>query len=111
MTHETKKPSPAGRLPIQIPGDLNPIYTNFALITHSRSEILIDFAQVMPQIPQARVKARMVMTPFNAKLLLRALNDHLERFEAQHGEIVIPEGNTLADQLFRPPSEGDQEGE
>jgi hypothetical protein len=111
MNQETHKPRPARPLPIQIPADLNPIYTNFALITHSRSEILIDFAQVMPQIPQARVKARMVMTPINAKLLLRALQEHLEGFEAAHGEIVIPEGNTLADQLFRPPAEGDQEGE
>ena len=108
MSPEAKPPQ-SGRLPIQLPADLNPIYANFALITHSRSEIMIDFAQMMPQIPQARVKARIVMTAFNAKLLLRALGEHVGRYEAQFGEIAIPEGSSLADQLFRgnPDAEGD----
>jgi hypothetical protein len=78
------------------------VYANFALITNSASEIVIDFAQLMPQMPQARVRARIVMTPMNAKLVLRALSERITRFEAQYGEIVIPEGSGLADQLFRP---------
>jgi hypothetical protein len=45
-----------------------------------------------------------VMTPFNTKLLLRALTEHMERFEAQYGEIEIPESTSLADQLFKPTS-------
>jgi hypothetical protein len=53
---------------------------------------------------QARVLNRVVMTAFNAKLLMRALNDHMSRFEDQFGEIVLPEGIALADQLFRPPT-------
>lgn len=102
MTESSKKPPPGGRLPVQIPSNLTPTYANFALVTNSRSEIVMDFAQVMPQMPQARVQARIVMTPFNAKLLLRALTDHMGRFEAQYGEIEIPATSSLADQLFKP---------
>ncbi len=105
MTKKSQKPHISGRMPVQLPADLTPTYANFALITNSRSEIVIDLAQVMPQIPQARVQARVVMTAFNAKLLLRALSDHMGRFESQHGEIELPKGNTLADQLFKPHSD------
>jgi hypothetical protein len=101
MTSKSEKPKAEGRLRVHLPSDLEPTYANFALITHSRSEIVIDFAQVMPQVPRARVNHRVVMTAFNAKLLLRALGEHISRFEAQHGEIELPEGGSLADQLFR----------
>ena len=110
MSKSPNKPPSGGRLPVQIPGNLTATYANFALVTNSRSEIVIDFAQVMPQTPQARVQARIVMTPFNTKLLLRALKEHMERFETQYGEIDIPESSSLADQLFKPPTpESDKE--
>jgi len=96
-------PPPPGRLPVHLPADLQPIYVNFVVITHSASEVVLDLAQVMPQVPEARVRARAVMTPLNAKLLLKALGDNLSRFEAQFGPITVPEGSSLADQLFRPP--------
>jgi hypothetical protein len=103
-----------GRLRFRVPGDLEPTYANLAAITHSASEILIDFAQVMPQVAEAHVKSRIVLTPMNAKLLLNALAEHLKRFEAQHGEIRLPERPTLAEHLFRQSrqdDEDDQEGE
>jgi hypothetical protein len=96
------RPSGATRLQVHVPPDLDPIYSNFALITNSPSEIVIDFAQIMPQVPRARVRARVVMTPLNAKLVLRALGDHLARYETAFGEIVVPAGGSLAEQLFRP---------
>jgi hypothetical protein len=103
---DTHRTAPAaGRVPVQVPADLEAIYSNFALITYTPSEIVVDFAQVLPQVPLARVRARVVMTPTNAKLLLRALHDHLARFEARFGEISVPEGRTLADHLFRAPSD------
>jgi len=111
MTKKSQKPQISGRMPVHLPADLKPIYANFALITNSRSEIVIDLAQVMPQIPQARVQTRVVMTAFNAKLLLRALSDHMARFESQHGEIELPKGNTLADQLFKSPTDETDETE
>jgi len=52
-------------------------------------------------MPKTRVYARIVMTPMNAKLLLRALAENLGKFEAQYGEIIVP--TNLADQLFKPP--------
>ncbi|MBP7691473.1 MAG: DUF3467 domain-containing protein [Anaerolineales bacterium] len=97
-------PAPPPALPpisIELPNNLEAIYTNFALITHSPSELVLDFARVLPNVPKSRVYARVLMTPLNAKLFLRALADNLSKFEAQYGEIVVP--THLADQLFRPP--------
>lgn len=111
MSSKPQKPQAQGHLRIHLPPDLEPTYANFALITHSSSEIVIDFAQVMPQTPQARVRSRVVMTALNAKLLLRALTEHMARFESQHGEIVLPEGTSLADQLFRGASSDDDESD
>jgi hypothetical protein len=75
---------------IELPGELEAIYANFAMITHSASEIIIDFARLLPNVPKAKVHARMVMTPMNAKLLHRALGENLSKFEAQFGEIKTP---------------------
>lgn len=101
MSSKPEQPA-VGRISVHIPTDLEPTYANFAMITHSRSEIVIDFAQILPQVPKARVRNRVIMTAYNAKLLLRALDEHMARFEAQHGEIHLPEGTSLADKLFRP---------
>jgi uncharacterized protein DUF3467 len=86
---------------IEIPANLEAVYSNFALITHSPSEVVVDFARMLPNMPKTRVYARIVMTPMNAKLLLRALAENLGKFEAQYGEIIVP--TNLADQLFKPP--------
>ena len=107
MTSPSDQPARRGPIRVHLPGGLEPLYVNFALISNSASEIVIDLAQIMPQVPQARVRARAVMTPLNAKLFLRALGEHLARFEDQFGEIQIPEGTSLADQLFRSSSADD----
>jgi hypothetical protein len=92
---------------VEVPPDLDAIYSNFALISHSASEIIIDFARVLPNTPKAKVYARIITTPLHAKLLLRALNENLGKYEAQFGEIKLPEGGgELAQQFFgavRPP--------
>jgi hypothetical protein len=89
------------QLNIQVPPDLEATYANFALITHTASEIIIDFARVLPNTPQAKVYARIINTPMHAKLLLRALSENLEKYEAQFGEIKLPaEGDALAQQFF-----------
>ena len=106
MTNPPSPPAPVGRMPVAVPPGLEPAYSNFALITHSPSEFVLDFAQLMPQVPQARVVARVITTPVHAKLLLRALAENVSRFEAQFGPIVAPDSSTLADQLFRPPTGG-----
>ena len=98
----SRNPQPAtGQRPIQIelPADLEAIYSNFALITHSSSEMIVDFARVLPNVPKAKVYARIIMTPMHAKLLHRALGENLANFEEKFGEIKTP------DQGFEPPVE------
>jgi len=101
MTNEPPAPL-SGKLPwpLELPASLEPSYANLALITHSAMEVVLDFARVLPGLPKGRVCARVVMAPLSAKLLLRALNENLSKYEAQFGEIRVPEGVSLADQLF-----------
>jgi hypothetical protein len=79
------------RLNVEVPGDLESIYANMAVIRHSPSEMVIDFIRQMPDQPRAKVYARVVMTPINAKLLHRALGGNLKAFEEKFGEIRTPE--------------------
>ena len=65
------------------------IYANLAMITHSPTEVVIDFSRIMPRSPKARVLARIIMTPMHAKLLHQALEDNIKKFEAQFGEVKI----------------------
>ncbi len=90
----TGKQQPA-RINVELPTDLEAIYTNLALISHSASEVIIDFARIMPNKPKAKIYSRIVMTPLNAKLLHRALVDNLRKFESKYGEIPIPENVIL----------------
>lgn len=100
MANQNQPPA-AGRRSIQIelPADLEAIYSNFVLITHSPSEMIVDFARVLPNLPKAKVYTRVIMTPMNAKLLHRALGENLGKYEEKHGEIKTP------DQGFEPPVE------
>jgi len=94
----SKEPDPKpARLSIQLPAGLEEIYANLTLISHSTSEIIMDFARVMPNNPNAKVHARVVMTPINAKLLHRALAENLQKFEAKYGEIQVPAQNIVLD--------------
>jgi len=82
---------PQRPIQIELPGDLEAIYSNFALITHSASEVIVDMARVLPNVPKAKVYARIVMTPMNAKLLHKALGENLAKFEEKFGEIKTPD--------------------
>lgn len=62
-------------------------YSNLAIITHSSTEFVVDFIRVMPGVPKAKVKSRIVLTPEHAKRLLGALEDNIQRFEAANGTI------------------------
>ncbi len=63
------------------------IYSNLAIINHSASEFVVDFVTIMPGVPKAKVKSRIVLTPQHAKRLLKTLGDNIQRFEATHGHI------------------------
>mgnify|MGYP003783629985 CR=1 FL=1 len=68
------------------------IYSNLAVITHSSSEFVIDFIRVMPGVPKANVKSRVILTPEHAKRLLLALQDNIKKYESVHGPIknIVP---------------------
>jgi Protein of unknown function (DUF3467) len=69
------------------------IYANLAMIAHSNSEFVVDFIRLMPGMPKAKVKSRIVLSPEHAKRLLQALKENVEKFEATFGKIkLIEEG-------------------
>jgi hypothetical protein len=93
---------PAQQVQVELPANLDAAYSNFVVIQHSPSEFILDFARIMPNVPNAKVGARVVMTPMHAKLLLRALAENIEKYEAQFGDIYMPQqGEALANQLFK----------
>lgn len=63
------------------------IYSNLAVINHSPTEFVVDFVQLMPGVPKARVKSRIVLTPQHAKRLVHALSENVRRYESQFGDI------------------------
>lgn len=65
------------------------IYSNLAIITHSPAEFVIDFTRVVPGVPKAKVLSRIITTPQHAKMLLKALQDNISKFENRFGEIKL----------------------
>lgn len=75
-------------LNIEIPDDqVEGTYSNLVMIAHSPEEFILDFIRVMPGLPQARVKSRIIITPAHAKRLLHAIKDNISRYERSYGEI------------------------
>jgi hypothetical protein len=79
------------------------IYSNLAIITHSSSEFVVDFVRLMPGIPKANVKSRIILTPEHAKRLLLALQDNIQKFKSVNGAIKNVRGH---DPLLPPMSFG-----
>ncbi len=65
------------------------IYSNLAILTHSSSEFVADFIQMMPGMPKAQVRSRIIMAPEHAKRLLMALQDNVQKYEKQFGTIHL----------------------
>jgi len=84
------------------------IYANLALITHSASEFIIDFARLMPGLPKARIHARILMTPQNFKNLHRAIAENISKYEAQHGTIQM-QGQGIGSVNFEEPITEDKD--
>lgn len=66
-------------------------YSNLAIISHSASEFIIDFATMLPGLPKPNITNRIVMNPEHAKRLLNALMDNIGKYESQFGPIRIAE--------------------
>lgn len=80
--------SEPNQINIELPEDVaEGIYSNLAIISHSTTEFVVDFVRMMPNVPQAKVKSRIILTPEHAKRLLSALADNVHKFEQQFGKI------------------------
>ena len=73
---------------IELPEDIaEGIYSNLAIISHSPQEFVIDYVRIMPGVPKAKVKARILLTPEHAKRLMKAMADNIKKYEQQFGPI------------------------
>jgi hypothetical protein len=104
MTEKESTPG-TGATPLELPEDIDILYSNIVRISHSPSDLVMDFGHVLPA-QKARIKSRIVMSPIAAKLFAKALTENLSRYEAAFGEIRLPGDPSLANDLFkqiRPP--------
>lgn len=93
--------------PIEYPADLEAVYANLARITHTPSEFVFDFAQILPGLKVPKLQSRILLSPLSAKLIYKALGDNLAKYEAAFGEISIPGSTSLAESLFQPSGDKD----
>ena len=86
--NDPKNPQAQGQINIELDEKVaEGIYSNLAIINHSHSEFVLDFVTLMPGVPKAKVKSRIILTPQHAKRLLKAIGENIHRFELTHGEI------------------------
>lgn len=88
MAEDNKQIPQEGQLNIELSEEVAAgTYSNLAVLNHSPTEFVADFIQVMPGVPKAKVRSRIILTPQHAKRLLKAMSDNISRYEAQFGEI------------------------
>ncbi|NPV00920.1 MAG: DUF3467 domain-containing protein [Brevinematales bacterium] len=89
--NEKNQPQPQN-LKVEVPNEEGFIkYSNFVIVSHSPEELVIDFARIMPGQEGAKVVSRIVMTPKNAKMFMKALENNIENFEKKFGDIALPD--------------------
>lgn len=97
---EDQQPEQEGQINVELTEDIaEGIYANLAMIAHSNSEFIIDFIRLMPGVPKAKVKSRIILTPEHAKRLLTALKENIRKYEDSFGSI------NGADEAFRFPTQ------
>jgi hypothetical protein len=80
------------------------IYSNLAVITHSHTEIVSDFIQLMPGMPKGKVRSRVIMTPQNAKRFMKAMIENIQKFEQTFGVIDDSDPNQIPNMNFGTPT-------
>jgi len=91
-----EKQNPQNQINLELSAEVaEGTYSNLAIISHSSSEFVVDFARIMPGAPKANVKSRIILTPEHAKRLLFALQDNVTKFEANNGKIKIDNNNHI----------------
>lgn len=89
--NENENKQQQGQFQVELPQDkAQGEYANFAIITHSSSDFVLDFARVLPGVPKAQVRSRVILAPEHAKRLLMALQENIVRYEREFGQIKIP---------------------
>lgn len=90
---------------IELPEDIaEGIYANLSIISHSNSEFIMDFIRLVPNVPKAKVKSRIIMTPQQIKRMMYALRENIKRYEAANGPIKDVEmGNAPFPMNFNTP--------
>ena len=77
------------RIDIELPDEISQgTYANLAMIAHSSSEFVVDFIQLMPGVPKAKVKSRIIITPEHAKKFSSALLDNISKYEKKYNKII-----------------------
>ena len=90
---KNQNPLPQNQIDVELPEEVaEGIYSNLAMIAHSPGEFVLDFIRLMPNVPKAKVKARIILTPEHAKRLLSALQDNILKYETSYGKIKQTEG-------------------
>lgn len=98
---QSNRPVGQKRVTINIPKELEATYANVAILSNTIAEIILDFGQVLPHMPAAQVKSRVVMSPIHAKLLHMRLGQQVANYEQQYGEIKLPQAMDIASQFFK----------
>ena len=92
------------QLNIELPEEIaEGVYSNLAIISHSHSEFILDFVRLMPNVPKAKVKSRIILTPQHAKRLMKALLENLKKYEAQYGHVQEPDQPPFPPMNFNTP--------
>ncbi|MCS7297413.1 MAG: DUF3467 domain-containing protein [Bacteroidia bacterium] len=87
---KTEADSEGNVLNVELSDDVaSGIYSNLAIISHTPSEFVIDFLQVLPGLPKARVRSRIILSPYHYKRLLLAMQDNMAKYESRFGEISV----------------------
>ena len=68
-------------------------YSNLVMIHHNAEEFTLNFIYIFPSVPQGKMVSSVIISPANAKRLLRALNENITRYEAQFGAISESSGS------------------
>lgn len=85
---ENKNQEPEQQINVELSEEMaEGVYSNLAMIAHSNSEFILDFIRLMPGVPKAKVKARIIITPEHAKRLVEALKDNIRKYEEMNGPI------------------------
>ena len=80
-----------GQLQIEVSPEMaQGVYSNFAIISHTSSEFVVDCTQMMPGVPKAIVRSRVILSPEHAKRLAMALQENIVKYEQEFGRIELP---------------------